>query len=50
MGVMWTGLVWLKIGTKWRALVNAVMNLRFVTVIPKYCNCATVSMDLFCVL
>jgi hypothetical protein len=28
MGVMWTGLVWLRIGNRWRALVNAVMNFR----------------------
>jgi hypothetical protein len=27
-GVMWTGLVWLRIGTSGRAPVNAVMNLR----------------------
>jgi hypothetical protein len=27
-GVMWTGLVWLRIGTGWRALVNSVLNLR----------------------
>ena len=24
----WTGLIWLRIGTKWWALVNVVMNLR----------------------
>jgi hypothetical protein len=23
----WTGLLWLRIGEKWRAVVNAVMNL-----------------------
>jgi hypothetical protein len=27
--VMWTGLVWLRIGrNRWRALVNSVLNLR----------------------
>jgi hypothetical protein len=26
--MVWTGLVWLRIGTSKRALVNAVMNLR----------------------
>jgi hypothetical protein len=25
---MWTGLVWLRIGNRWRALVNSVLNLR----------------------
>ena len=24
----WTGLIWLRIGTEWLALVNVVMNLR----------------------
>jgi hypothetical protein len=27
-GVMWTGLVWLRIGTGLRALVNSALNLR----------------------
>jgi hypothetical protein len=26
--VVWTGLIWLRIGTSGRALVNTVMNLR----------------------
>jgi hypothetical protein len=26
--MMWTGLVWLRKGNRWRALVNSVMNLR----------------------
>jgi hypothetical protein len=25
--VPWTGLIWLRIGIQWRALVNTVMNL-----------------------
>jgi hypothetical protein len=28
MGFMWTGLVWLRIGTGGRALVNSVLNLQ----------------------
>jgi hypothetical protein len=24
---VWTGFIWLRIGTKWRDLVNAIMNL-----------------------
>jgi hypothetical protein len=29
IGLVWTGLVWLRIGRdKWRALVNSVMNLQ----------------------
>jgi hypothetical protein len=27
-GVVWTGLISLRIGTKWRALVNTVINLQ----------------------
>jgi hypothetical protein len=27
-GVIWTGLIWLRIGTGVRALVNAIMNTR----------------------
>jgi hypothetical protein len=27
-GGAWTGLIWLRIGTGWRAVVSAVMNLR----------------------
>jgi hypothetical protein len=26
--VLWTGLIWIKVGTPWRPLVNAVMSLR----------------------
>jgi hypothetical protein len=26
--MVWTGLIWLKIETQWRALVNIVINLR----------------------
>jgi hypothetical protein len=26
-GGAWTGLIWLRIGTRWRDFVNAVMNL-----------------------
>jgi hypothetical protein len=25
---VWTGFIWLRIGTEWRAVVNVVMNLR----------------------
>jgi len=28
-GETWTGLLWLRIGTGWRALVNAVMHVLF---------------------
>jgi hypothetical protein len=27
-GKLWIGLLWLRLGTRWQALVNAVMNLR----------------------
>ena len=27
-GEAWTGLIWLSVGTVWRAIINAVMNLQ----------------------